>query len=193
MPTILALVDGATPSWQSLVALASLLTLVPGLLVRQEYRDALLPRILVTVGVLTALVPYLVPTGGGDVPLVNNFKALIDAPGTIKVLAGLTIANLVVIVLCLLAWLPAPSSGAAKVFAWLVILWPLVAHVTMLLLHADEIVDLLKASPNIALFGPILEHMDKGGGFLPIGWAVTAAYTAITSYGLATVFGKQLE
>jgi hypothetical protein len=192
MPTILALVAGATPSWQSLVGLLVTLALIPGLLVRQEYRDALLPRILVTVGVLAALLPQLIPDDAG-VPLVNLFKVLIDADVKSMVLLLVMLLQIVLIVLCLLVWLPAPSTAMAKVFAWLLILWPLVSHVTALLLHADQIVDALKESPNLALFGPLMDQADKHAAVMPAGWAVLAAYATITSYGLATVFGKQLE
>ena len=192
MPTILALVAGATPSWQSLVGLLVTLALIPGLLVRNEYRDSLLPRILVTVGVLAALLPQLVPNDAG-VPLVNMFKVLIDADVKAMVLLLVGLVQIVIIVLCLLVWLPTPSTAMAKLFAWLLILWPLVAHVTALLLHADQIVDALKESPNLALFGPLMDQVDKHAAVMPAGWAVLAAYATITSYGLATVFGKQLE
>ena len=40
------------PPWQTLVPMVGMLLLIPGLLVRSEYRDALLPRILVTIGVI---------------------------------------------------------------------------------------------------------------------------------------------
>src|SRR5262245_36804606 len=191
MPTIVALINGVTPPWQTMVALVVLLALVPGLLVRQEYRDALLSRILVTIGVVAALVPLLVPNDGG-LPLVNMFKALMDAPGKDKVLVGVSLAYVIIVVLCLLAWLPAPSSAAAKVLAWLVILWPLVVHLTAILLHADQLVDALTNSPNFVLFGPLTLEKEAGAA-IPVGWAVQAAYAAITAYGLATVFGKQLE
>jgi hypothetical protein len=191
MPTILGLVEGAPFVWQTLVPIVALLTLLPGLLVRAEYRDSILPRVLVTVGVLVTLVPYLIP-GDSGLPLVNLFKALIDAPGEIKVIVGVQLAEIVVVVLCLLVWLPAPSTAMAKLFAWLLILWPLVVHVTTLLLDAGHIPDFLKESPNFALFGPV-GPADQHAVVMPIGWAVAASYATISTYGLATVFGKQLE
>ncbi|MDB4953295.1 MAG: hypothetical protein JWO36_864, partial [Myxococcales bacterium] len=115
------------PEWQQLLPIVGVLVLVPGLLVRNEYREALLPRVLVTIGVLSLLVPYLIPVHG-DIPLVSLFKGLIEAPGKLKVVALLQLVFIVVIVLSLLAWMPAPATGGAKVFAWLLILFQVVAH-----------------------------------------------------------------
>src|SRR5687768_16688244 len=104
----------------SLLSLIGLLTLIPGLLLRSEYRDSIMPRILVTIGALCVLVPLLIPSGD-SIPLVNMFKGIIDAEGTGKVMAIISLLPVLLALLSLLAWLPAPASGGAYVFAWLFI------------------------------------------------------------------------
>jgi hypothetical protein len=174
-PIILIMAD-VMPPWQVLVQLVGGLALVPGLLVRQEYREAMLPRILVTVGAIAILVPYLVPERDA-VPLVEIFKALIDAPGKAKVPALLEIVHVVLVVVTLLAWLPSPSSAAAKIFAWALILWPALVHLVGIILEIDRFGDLISKAPNPAL----------------LAWAPGAAYMVLVGYGLASVIGKQLE
>ena len=84
-----------------------------------------------------------------------------------KVEPALTLALIIIVVMSLLAWLPAPVSGGAKVWAWLVILWALIAHVTHLVV-AGNLGDVIKASPNAALVPWII-----GGGF-----SIGSAYLA---------------
>jgi len=52
------------PDWRMLIAIVGMIALVPGLLVRNEYTDSLFARVLVTIGVVCALLPLLIPTGG---------------------------------------------------------------------------------------------------------------------------------
>jgi hypothetical protein len=178
LPFILALANGAPFVWQEVCELVALLTLIPGLLVRQQYRDALLPRLLVTIGVIAYLVPHIVPVGGGGVPLVNEFTAIIDAEGTAKVTAIVHLFPMLLVVLSLLAWLPAPAPGGANLWAILLLIWPIVEHITATALHLDGFVDALKGAPNEAVFGT---------------WVLIVPYLAILSFGFATLFGKQLE
>src|SRR5213078_2098009 len=110
-----------------------------------EYRDSILPRLLVTLGVIGFLLPHLVPQGGA-IPLVSTFKALIDLPGSQRVVPILQLAHITIVVISLLAWLPAPATGAAKVWAWFLILWSLIAHVTALVLQG-HLGDAISASP----------------------------------------------
>lgn len=170
------------PPWQALCSMFGVLVLVPSLLVRHEYRHAALPRILVTVGALGILLPVLLPQGGA-IPLVAVFKGLIDRPGLEKLQPALALALVVLVVMSLLAWLPAPVSGGAKVWAWLVILWALIVHLTMLV-AGGHLGDVVKASPNAALVPWI-----AGGTAFSLG----SAYLALVGYGLASVLGKQLE
>lgn len=165
----------AFPPWQLLVPLVGMLVLVPGLLLRDEYRESIVPRVLVTIGVICALVPFLLPAHG-QIPLVALFKGLIDAPGKLKVIPLLQLGLIVIVVLSLLAWMPAPATGGAKVFAWLLILYPVVEHLALLVL-GGEIPAHIKATPYEALMS----------------WAPMTTYTVLIGYGLATVFGKQLE
>jgi hypothetical protein len=167
---------GGTPEWTTLVGVAAMLTLVPGLLVRNEYTESTLARVLVTIGVVCTLLPVVIPVHG-SVPLVELFKGLIEAPGEAKILPALELGLLVIAVMSLLAWMPGPATGGAKVFAWLMILWPTVISQIAVLAVRGHIGDAIKASP----FEATME------------WAPTAAYFVLVGYGLATVIGKQLE
>jgi hypothetical protein len=175
VPLILLITMVGMPPWGVLVSTVGVILLIPGLFLRHEYRDASMPRILVTLGVIASLLPLLVPEGG-TLPLVAVFKGLIDAPGSMKVIAALNVGEIVIVVACLLAWLPAPASGGAKTFAWLLILWKLFEAMTALII-GGHIGDVIKDSPNMAL----------------LGWAPESAYLVLVGYGLATVFGKKLE
>jgi hypothetical protein len=170
------------PPWQALVSMTGMLLLVPSLLVRNEYCDAVLPRILVTLGALGILLPYLLPQADA-IPLVNIFESLLEAPGAAKVTPALTLGLLTVVVMSLLAWLPAPVTGGAKLWAWLLILWTLVRHVAGLVVEGD-LEGAVTAAPNTALVSWI-----AGGAALALG----SAYLVLVGYGLASVVGKQLE
>jgi hypothetical protein len=167
--------DGMPP-WQALIGIAAMLTLVPGLLVRNEYTDSTFARILVTIGVICTLVPVLIPQHG-DIPLVALFKALIEAPGEAKIMPALQLGLIVIAVMSLLAWMPGPATGGGKVFAWLLILWPTLIMQIAELAVDGHIGDAVKASPFAATMA----------------WVPVAAYFVLSGYGLATVIGKQLE
>lgn len=187
-------VGGAVPPWQSIVATTGMVMLPMSLLARHEYRDASLPRILVTVGALCTLVPFVVPVNG-TVVLVELFKAVIDAPGALKVLLILVLGQVTLVVLSLLAWLPAPASGGAKPIAWMLILYPLVMHAAMLFLVGDP------ANITNTPYAGAMSWVAGGGGgaggemaaLFGGGASIGVAYLAITGYGGATVLGKQLE
>ncbi|MDQ3369531.1 MAG: hypothetical protein M3680_29230, partial [Myxococcota bacterium] len=188
------LIGGTVPPWQVLVPLAGTLLLIPNLLVRHEYRDATLPRILITVGVIAALLPYVIPQHG-TLALVELFKLAIDAPGAFKVVIILQIALIAIIVLSLLAWMPSPSSAGAKVFAWLLILWPAITHVAILILGGDPVAA-VERSPFMALVMWVPGAGGMGGApesMAMMGMSVGVAYAVLVGYGLATVIGKKLE
>lgn len=165
------------PGWQILAPLVGTLLILPGLVLRDEYRDSLLARLLVTFGALGILAPLLVPQGGA-IPLVGVFKGLLEHPGLEKIEEILVVAQLLIVVIALLAWLPAPITGGALLWAWLLILWPLVLYVTHLALgDLAALPDQIMKTPNATL----------------IAWAPGPAYLALVGYGLASVVGKQLE
>ena len=164
------------PPWQMLLGLIAMLALVPGLLLRNEYTESLFARILVTLGVVFLLLPLLLPEHG-EVPLVAMFKGLLDAHGKAKIGPALELGLLVIAVMSLLAWMPGPATGGAKVFAWLLILWPTLITQVVMLVVQGHLGDVIKDSPFRATMA----------------WAPAAAYIALIGYGLATVFGKQLE
>lgn len=176
-PILLALSKGDFNLQQALVlvGLVGTLLLIPGLLLRSEYRDSIMPRILVTLGAIAVLLPELIPQHD-TLPLVAQFKQIIDAEGTGKIRAIIGLGPTVLAVCSLLVWLPAPSSAGAKVFAWLFILWPAVMQLSGLLL-AGDIGAAVKGSPYAALMM----------------WAPLSACYVLIGYGFATIFGKQLE
>jgi len=169
------------PSWQELAPLAGTLVLVPALLVRAEYRDSILPRLLVTLGAAGILLPLVLPQDG-TIPLVRVFKELIDLPDASKIEPAVTLGAVTLAVVSLLAWLPAPASGGARLWAWLLILWALfsqTAHVAV----AGGVLDAATSTPNATLIAWIAGAPGTLG----------SAYLAFVGYGLAAVIGKQLE
>jgi hypothetical protein len=169
------------PPWQALAPLIGIVLLVPGLLVRNEYRDALVARLFVTLGVIGILLPFLVPQHDA-IPLVSVFKRLIDLPGSQKIEPALDLCLITVVVMSLLAWLPAPVTGGAKVWAWLLILWALFVHVIHVVL-AGHLGAAISGAPNQTILAWV------AGGAVGIG----SAYLVIIGYGMASVIGKQLE
>lgn len=173
------------PPWQALAPLIGLVLLVPSLLVRNEYRDALLARLFVTLGVIGILLPFLVPQNDA-IPLVSVFKRLIDLPGSQKVAPALDLCLITIVVMSLLAWLPAPVTGGAKVWAWLLILWALFVHAIHIAL-AGDIEVAISGAPNRTILAWVAG--DAAGSVHLVG----SAYLVIVGYGLASAIGKQLE
>jgi hypothetical protein len=167
-------VMGAMPPWQVLVPMIGTLALIPGLFLRHEYTESIVPRVMVTVGVIFVLVPYLIPESG-HIPLVDLFKGVIEAPGEAKVMYLLEVVKIVLVCMTLLAWMPGPATGMGKIFAWSLILFPVVVFVVTLLI-GGHIGDIASKSPAKL-----------------VAWAPAAVYSVLVGYGLATVIGKQLE
>ncbi len=186
------LVLGSLPEWQGLLSIGGTLILVPALLVRNEYTESPLPRILITLGALAALAPFLIPEQG-TIPLVALFKGLIEAPGELKVVMALFVTYVLVLVVSLLAWMPAPATAGAKVLAWVLLLFPLIVHGVGIGLSGGEGIDFER---NL---NPLVLGWAYGGGGVGKASAVIgalglgSAYVAISSYGLASVIGKKLE
>jgi hypothetical protein len=157
----------------TLTGLLATLTLIPGLLLRGHYREALLPRILTTIGVLCVLAPVLIPVGG-SLPLVGLLKASFSAPVQISTLV--TFVYVVLAVLALLVWLP-PSTGAgAGILAWLFILQPLL--LTWSAAFADGFdFGVIKAGLATIFYLPLAA----------VGWLT------LSGHGIAAFLGKGLE
>jgi hypothetical protein len=166
-------VSGHFGEWQKLIQLIGMLALVPGLLLRHEYVESTLARVLVTIGVICTLVPYLVPDGG-QIPLVALIKILLDGANHMEVVI-IALAQIILVVLCLLAWMPGPATAGAKIFAWAVLLFPIAAFLLTLLGN-----------------GNVGDVVAKMPGTL-VSWAPGVSYAVLIGYGLATVLGKQLE
>jgi hypothetical protein len=172
---------GTFPEWQDLLPLIGALAIVTGLLVRNEYKESLTARVIVTLGVIFTLAPYLLPHDG-QIPLVLLFKALLNA-GNHMELVIIPLAHIVLAVLCLLVWMPGPGSAGAKIFAWAVILFP-VAVFALLLVGDGHIGDVASKEPGKLLMWVVgVEKFPFAG----------VAYAVLVGYGLATVIGKQLE
>jgi hypothetical protein len=169
------------PPWLTIVAMVGMLLLVPSLLARNEYRDATTARLLVTLGAIGVLLPLGLPQNDA-IPLVSVIKALIDLPGSQKVGPALQLGLVVIVVMSLLAWLPAPVTGAAKLWAWLLILWALIVHIADVVL-AGGFSTVVTAAPNATLASWVAGAPGAMG----------SAYLALVGYGLASVIGKQLE
>ena len=182
------------PPWQSLLPVGGLIILIPSLFVRNEYRDSSLPRILITVGVVATLLPLLLPVNG-SLPLVELFKMAINAPGSAKLLVILILAQIALVVLSLLAWMPSPHSGGSKLFAWLIILSPVGIFVGFLVVTG--FISMIPDAPGAALawiYGSAGSlGAGKGEMGMPLGFGFGAAYAVLIGYGLATVIGKKLE
>ncbi|HSD90075.1 MAG TPA: hypothetical protein VLB44_21235, partial [Kofleriaceae bacterium] len=159
--------------WQQLIQLIGVICLVPGLLVRHEYVESMLARLLVTIGVLCTLIPYLVPNNG-QIPLVEIFKGIVEGRNHMELYIT-ALAQIVLVVMCLLAWMPGPATAGGKIFAWAIILWPVAAFILAFvgMSHFDEI---LTKQP-----GQVVQ------------WAPGVVYSILVGYGVATVVGKQLE
>ena len=177
------------PAWQNLVFMGGMLLLVASLLARNEYRDSTLPRILVTLAALAVLAPFLVPEHG-DIPLVSAFKELVDAPGKMKIAVGLLLLPVVLAVASLLAWLPSPASGGARLLAWTLILLPLITHAVFLFVLGDP--SMVENSPYRGAMQWVAGGAGGGKGFASA-FGIGVAYLVITGYGLATLIGKKLE
>ena len=181
------------PPWQSILPVAGLIILIPSLLVRNEYRDSTLPRILVTIGVITTLAPLLIPQHG-SLPLVELFKAAIDAPGSAKLLILVILAQIAIVILSLLAWMPSPASGGAKLFAWMIMLAPVAVMVSIFV-----VMGMLEHLPDAPGFGLAWVYGGPGsalgakGAAMPAGFGFGVAYAVLIGYGIATVIGKKLE
>ena len=70
---------------------------------------------------------------------------------------------------------PSPLVAAVKIFAWAVILFPIVGFALTLLGN-----------------GHVGDVISKAPGTL-VKWAPGVAYSVLAGYGVATVIGKQLE
>jgi len=170
---------GAVPEWHQLVVLAAVLLIVPGLLMRAGYPDAVLPRVIVTAAVIAFVVPELIPQNG-HIPLIETIKSVMDAPGTAKIEPALHLARIVLIVLTLLVWMPAPTTAGGTMFAWLV------------MLTIGLAVSLVDIGLAIGLDDHAIDVITKTPAAV-ITWVVPTACLAFVGYGLATVIGKQLE
>ena len=176
---VIALVDGLKSGFEpmllthSALAIIATATLIPGLLLRSQYRSALLPRILTTIGVLCAIAPFLIPVGGA-IPLVGAFKSAIATP--LQVGPIVTLTFVVITILALLVWLPASTGAGAVILAWLLLARLIAEPWINTFAHGFDI-DSIKAQLS-AIF------------YLPL---AGLAWTTLCGYGIASFYGKKLE
>jgi hypothetical protein len=182
----------ALPEWQGLLSIFGTILLVPALLARNEYTESPLPRILITVGALAALAPFLVPQNG-RIPLVELFRLLIDLPGAPKILVAVLIGYVLVLVLSLLAWMPAPATAGAKVLAWVLLLFPLIVTAVAIVLSGGDGIDFERNLNSLVLGWAYGAPGKNDASAVIAAFGLGSAYLAISSYGLASVVGKKLE
>jgi hypothetical protein len=164
---------GVMPPWQALVPMIGVALIIPGQLMRNEYVESTLSRVLVTIGVVAVLLPLVVPDHG-EIPLVALLKGVIN--GHVDSATIILLATIVFVVVNLLVWLPGPATAGGKVFAWIWILAPFIVTAVAMGENASHIPDILKETP-----GALVQ------------WVPMTTAAAFIGYGLATVFGKQLE
>jgi hypothetical protein len=175
-PGIYGLIEGGPVTVGLVASIIAVVLLIPSLLARAHFREATLPRILVTLGVLGVLAPFLIPTQD-VIPLAASVNALTSSMTWLdKLPAIFMLATVVLCVLALLAWIPGPSTGGASLWAWLFILRAMWTRMTTVIV-AGGIGAAVEHSPFETLAA----------------WVPFVAYAAILGYGLATVIGKQLE
>lgn len=155
------------PDMQSILELFGALTLVSGLLVRSQYHDSIVPRLMVVIGVACMLVPAFL----ADYSLIDRLRP----PIKIETLVGL-VPYVLALVGLLLTWLPSPSSMGTHGVAWALLVWSLVASLIRLI-TADAIGAAVKTSTAAIFWHPVTE----------VAWSV------LLGYGVATVVGKTLE
>jgi hypothetical protein len=172
VPTVL---HGGLPEWRDLVLVIGALLLVPGLLVRNEYTDSLLARVLVTIGVACVLAPAFVPVNG-EIPMMVMFKMLIHGSGKTAIRTSIDLAFIITVLMSLLAWMPGPASAGAKIFAWVLLSFLFVEMVAVPLLLDHVTLEAIKGEPY---------HV--------MAWAPPTAYMVLAGYGSAAVIGSQLE
>ena len=166
----------AQVDWLPIIKTLGVILLVSGLLVRSQYKTALIARLLVTLGASAIIVPVIVPTSQG-IPLVALLEQLTSGSGDLAMFAAVQVLPIALAGICLLAWIPAPSSAGARPLAWVWILWAVITAGTMLILRGGDIVTNFKGAIHVHLWTPI----------------ASTAWTAMIGYGLATIIGKRLE
>jgi hypothetical protein len=163
---------GPTPEWQALAYTTGTLCMLVGLLLRQHYTESIGARLTTTVGALTVLSVFLVPTGGGGVPLIEAFKAL-GSNRTVD--AILVIAPAVVALVSTLVWLGANTSAGAAWIAWTALIIPPLGTMFQLA-GRSHVVKMIELQPTVL-----------GVWLPPLAWNVLAAY------GIAAMVAKKLE
>jgi hypothetical protein len=166
--------------WKAYVGLAGMVLAPTGLLLRSAYRGAALGRILSLVGCGAIVALFLIPVGG-SLPLIMLIKS-IGAGGGFLMLVARVIFPLVLFAAAalglIMSWMPSGTSGGTGLFAWIIILWT-----TSFALFA-LIASIVGGAPIGELFKqPIIFYMLLD----------TLAFSALSAYGLATIFGKSLE
>jgi hypothetical protein len=196
--TVVPLLLNDLPAWPILTMTGGFILLIPGLLLRTAYRDSILPRLLVTVGVLLALAIWVVPRDG-NMMVVQAFHSIVDSAHLEeKILAGAMLGYVLMLLLALLVWLPAPATGGAKLLMWLFLVWPAFLFGLVLVViggeRGSDLGSTLAQSPAILL------SWIGGSSNTPVSHAALAglmgiptAFGVLIGYGGASTLGKSLE
>ena len=164
--------------WQVMVMLVGELLIYAGLVARSAFTGSMIARIFATIGALAVLATLLVPDHDG-IPLVDLFKGFSGGTSD-KVLTVTMLASVLLAVLALLAWLPAPSGAGAKLLAWLGLAFTLAT------------LSFLQPSFVITIAGWLtgdIGAVAKAPGAL-LAWAPVTAFLGLAGWGLAGVVGR---
>jgi hypothetical protein len=126
----------------SLLRLVGFLALVTGLFLRFTYRSSMTARGVVAAGAVLTILALVIPVGGGSA--VGGWIGLLRTGAASGIVVG--IVGLLVLPLCalsLLAFLPAPQSGLAPVWAILILVWPTLLALVAAVFQIGSIGDIL--------------------------------------------------
>jgi len=177
-------------TWQSLVFPMGGILVPAGLLLRDAYPTDKLPRLFVFIGAGCIAVPFFVPFRVVDM-ILDIIRSLVHPGALVALLGGFVplLLSALAVILCLI---PGQFKFGCKQIAWAWFLFPPALMIAELTANG-HIVDAITKGPGL-LFS-------WSAAALPTGDVTTAtfalplytAFAAFATWGVATLFGKQLE
>jgi hypothetical protein len=178
-------------SWQMLIFPLGGILVPTGLLLRDAYPTEKLPRLFVFIGAACIIVPFFVPFRILDM-FLDLLKSIVHPQVAIQMLAGFVPVLLaaIAVILCLI---PGRFKFGAKQIAWAFFLFPIAFQIAELTVDGS-IVKVLTHGPGLlfawsAMALPSRDVTANATFALPL----FTAFAAFATWGLATLFGKQLE
>jgi hypothetical protein len=178
-------------SWQMLIFPLGGVLVPTGLLLRDAYPTEKLPRLFVFIGAACIIVPFFVPFRLIDMVL-DLLKSIVHPQVAIAMLGGFmpVLLAAIAVILCLI---PGRFKFGAKQIAWAFFLFPIAFNIAELTVDGS-IVKVLTHGPGLlfawsAMALPSKDVTANATFALPM----FTAFAAFATWGLATLFGKQLE